>query len=606
MWNTYDGTTRFYELKKMKAMDNFKRVKASLPDHLKGYIVDQNEQEYTPEDQAVWRYTLRQLKHFLSENAHASYSQGLEKTGITVNEIPKIEEMCEKLSEFGWAALPVSGFIPPAAFMELQSLGILPIASAMRTVEHILYTPAPDIVHEAAGHAPILVDKDFAKYLKSYANVAKKAIISKEDLDQYDAIRQLSDIKENPDSSPEDIQKAEARLEQVTGAMTFVSEAARLGRMNWWTAEYGLIGDLENPKIYGAGLLSSIGESRSCLRPEVKKLPLDHRCLEYSYDITEKQPQLFVASSFESLEQVLEDMAETLSYRKGGYHGLSTALKAQTVNTVQLDTGLQISGQLSKIWDETINKDKTVSYYKFNGPTQLCYQGRELLGHGSARHPHGFSSPLGKLKGFSQPLSWATEEDLASMGVSIGQSCQLNFESDVTLTGELTQRLEKDGRWLLFTFRNCTVSYKNEILFDPSWGEFDMAIGEKVTSVFAGPGDRLAYGTTSTFSTRTVPKREPSPDEQKLFAIYESIRVMRKKEQVDLEILKNLCQQLTQFFPEQWLPRLEIFELFCRGWVHHDLLKSQLMEELTNLARLKPEWAEVIEPGLEIAEKIFP
>ena len=74
-------------------------------------------------------------------------------------------------------------------------MSILPIASDMRSVDHILYTPAPDIVHEAAGHAPILVDEKFASYLKSYAQVAKKAIISSEDLAQYEAIRDLRTLK---------------------------------------------------------------------------------------------------------------------------------------------------------------------------------------------------------------------------------------------------------------------------------------------------------------------------------------------------------------------------------------------------------------------------
>src|SRR5690606_19985716 len=129
----------------------------------------------------------------------------------------------------------------------------------------------PDIVHEAAGHAPILVDPQFASYLKEYAQVSKKAVISSEDLAQYEAIRDLSDVKENPDSTPEGIAAAERKLNQVNASISHISEAALLGRMNWWTAEYGLIGDLENPKIFGAGLLSSVGESAECLSPKVKK-----------------------------------------------------------------------------------------------------------------------------------------------------------------------------------------------------------------------------------------------------------------------------------------------------------------------------------------------
>src|SRR5690606_28663904 len=124
--------------------------------------------------------------------------------GISTESIPKISDMDKKLQDYGWRAVPVSGFIPPAAFMEFQAHGILPIACDMRTVEHILYTPAPDIVHEAAGHAPILIDPDFSKYLNSYAEVASKSILSSEDLALYEAIRNLSDIKESPQSTEDD------------------------------------------------------------------------------------------------------------------------------------------------------------------------------------------------------------------------------------------------------------------------------------------------------------------------------------------------------------------------------------------------------------------
>ena len=92
-----------------------------LPSHLKKYVVEQNYEKYSPVDHAVWRFILRQLKSFLSKHAHECYLEGLQKTGIEIERIPKISDISEKLSKFGWRAIPVSGFIPPAAFMELQS-----------------------------------------------------------------------------------------------------------------------------------------------------------------------------------------------------------------------------------------------------------------------------------------------------------------------------------------------------------------------------------------------------------------------------------------------------------------------------------------------------
>src|SRR5690606_2983944 len=103
----------------------------------------------------------------------------------------------------------------------------------------------------------------------------------------YEAIRFLSDIKENPDTKPAEIQLAQQKLDAAGAAMTFVSESTKVGRMGWWTIEYGLVGTTSNPKIYGAGLLSSVGEGQSCLSPKVKKIPLTLACVEQSYDITE-------------------------------------------------------------------------------------------------------------------------------------------------------------------------------------------------------------------------------------------------------------------------------------------------------------------------------
>ena len=89
---------------------------------------------------------------FFKKHAHSSYFEGLNKTGITFNKIPSIKDMNEKMSRIGWGAVPVRGFIPPWAFMEFQALGVLPIACDIRNSENLTYTPAPDIIHESAGH----------------------------------------------------------------------------------------------------------------------------------------------------------------------------------------------------------------------------------------------------------------------------------------------------------------------------------------------------------------------------------------------------------------------------------------------------------------------
>jgi phenylalanine-4-hydroxylase len=269
-----------------------------LPKYLQNYVVKQHYDKYTAREHATWRFIMRHARSFFKKHAYNVYLTGLEKTGVPISRIPNIDEMDQVLSKFGWGAVCVSGFIPPLAFLAFQAHKVLPIAADMRSLEHIAYTPAPDIVHEAAGHAPILADPDYANYLQSFAEIARKAIYSDEDVKLYEAIRLLSDVKENSDSTKEQIVEAETNLQNTVKSVTWDSEASIVSRIFWWTAEYGLIGSLQNPKIYGAGLLSSLGESRDCLEDKIEKIPLNMECTKQSYDITKPQPQLFVASDF--------------------------------------------------------------------------------------------------------------------------------------------------------------------------------------------------------------------------------------------------------------------------------------------------------------------
>ncbi len=96
------------------------------------------------------------------------------------------------------------------------------------------------------------------------------------------------------------------------------SEMALIRNLHWWTVEYGLIGTLDNFKLYGAGLLSSIGEGMSCLDSRVKKLPYTLAAMHCNYDITKPQPQLFVTPDFRHLTRVLEEYKQTMAWATGG------------------------------------------------------------------------------------------------------------------------------------------------------------------------------------------------------------------------------------------------------------------------------------------------
>lgn len=562
-----------------------------LPLHLKKYIVDQDYSKYTPLDHACWRYILRQLKNFLSDHAHESYLSGLEKTGLDIETVPKISDISEHLQKFGWRALPVSGFIPPAAFMELQSLSILPIASDMRSLDHLMYTPAPDIVHEAAGHAPFLIDPEYSDYLKQYAQIAKKAIISKEDYNLYEAIRELSDIKENPASTADEISQAEEKLNRLSDAVTYVSEGSQLSRMNWWTAEYGLVGDLNKPKIYGAGLLSSVGESKWCLSEKVKKIPLTLDCINQSYDITEPQPQLFVAKNFKHLSKVLEELADTMAFKTGGIEGLQKAVQAESINSVEFENGLQISGVLKKYFTE--NKD--VTYLQFTGPSQISFNNKQLAGHGKDYHLEGYGTPVGPIKNYSP-------DDFTD--TKIGHTVELQYVSGVNVKGVLKNILRVTPDAIILTFENATCSYKGEVLFQPAWGAYDIVIAKSVTSVFGGPADRGAYGAVDDFVASRVPAPKYSEKQLKLFKDYRSVRDLRTGGSYSADDISRLFNEFKKEVPEEWLLFLELLEMSVKKDFSPDLIRD-LDAHLKTIATKSETLQTNITAGLKLAYEKF-
>src|SRR5207247_4561779 len=322
---------------------------AATPKHLLQFAVDQRYDDYTPVDHAVWRFIMRQNTFLLREYAHKVYFQGLLDTGISFERIPRIQEMNDILGKIEWGGVAVDGFIPPAAFMEFQAYKVLVIACDMRQIHHIEYTPAPDMVHEAAGHAPRIVDREYSNYLQRFGEVGAQAMQSKKDFELYQAIRHLSILKERPNADPKEVDEATKLVEHRQKTLGEPSEMALLSRLHWWTVEYGLIGTLENTKIYGAGLLSSIGDSVSCLEPAVKKISYSIDAQTYAFDITTKQPQLFVCTDFQHLRRVLEEFASTMAFKVGGLEGINKAIECQNVATCAYSSGLQVSGVLSEV-----------------------------------------------------------------------------------------------------------------------------------------------------------------------------------------------------------------------------------------------------------------
>jgi phenylalanine-4-hydroxylase len=525
---------------------------AATPKHLLQFAVDQRYDDYTPVDHAVWRFIMRQNTFFLREYAHKVYFQGLLDTGISFERIPRIQEMNDILAKIGWGAVAVDGFIPPAAFMEFQAYKVLVIACDMRQIHHIEYTPAPDIVHEAAGHAPIIVDREYSRYLQRFGEVGAKAMSSKKDFELYQAIRHLSILKEQPNSDPKEVEEATKLVEHRQKTLGEPSEMALLSRLHWWTVEYGLIGTLENPKIYGAGLLSSIGESVSCLEPEVKKIPYSIDAVNMPFDITTKQPQLFVCRDFKHLADVLEEFASKMAYQVGGLEGINKAIECNNVATCEYSSGLQVSGVFTEV---IVDPNNNPIYLRTTGKTALAFANEEVSGHGIDYHREGFGSPIG---------NWKQTE------IVEGKKTKLEFDSGITIEGKIDKVLRRDGKVLLISFSNCAAKYGDRILFDPDWGTYDMAVGERIRSVFNGAADNDAYNQVALVpKERTI--KVPSDEKRKrLENLYAQVRKIRESK-TGYERLGEIWETQQAEHPDDWLLSMEIFEILDTTDQQHQL-----------------------------------
>ena len=565
-----------------------------LPKHLKQFIKPQEYADYTPINQAVWRYVMRKNVDYLAKVAHESYLEGLKKTGLEVNAIPNMYGMNRILKEIGWAAVAVDGFIPPNAFMEFQAYNVLVIASDIRQLEHIEYTPAPDIIHEGAGHAPIIANPEYAEYLRRFGEIGCKAISSARDYEMYEAVRLLSILKEAEGTPEADIKAAEDQVDFLQNNMGELSEMSRIRNLHWWTVEYGLIGTVENPKIYGAGLLSSIGESAWCMTNEVKKIPYDLSAADQSFDITKPQPQLYVTPDFGKLSSVLEEFANTMALRTGGLEGIEKVIKSNALATVELSTGIQISGVFSNV----IAYEGKPIYIQTTGPTALSYREKELVGHGTSHHAEGFGSPIGKLKGINLAIEDMSPRDLEAYGIYENKTVTLEFEGNIIVKGKIiTGSRNLQGDITVICFKNCSVTHGETILFAPEWGVYDMAVGKKAVSCFSGAADVNSFDTITHVPSSTTIKATFSEIRKTLENMYAEVRTIRESKKGH-EALASIFKKLKTNYTNDWLLAVELAELAKIN--NNNSLYTEIESYLNELKIKRKEVAHLISGGLDL------
>lgn len=224
--------------------------------------------EYTAEEQKVWQIVATKLEEIQSRRASEFYLDAKKKLGITTERIPQLSEMNKRLKELSnWRLAPIEGLVETRGFLSWLSYRTMLCTQYIRHTSRPEYTPEPDIVHEAIGHIPNFTNRDFADFSQFIGHGARIA--------------------------------TDEQLEE-------------LGRLYWFTVEYGLIEEHGESKAFGAGLLSSFGELEHAFTDNVERRPFDlERVIRTDYSYSDMQPILYVIPSYQFLKDTTRKYIES-------------------------------------------------------------------------------------------------------------------------------------------------------------------------------------------------------------------------------------------------------------------------------------------------------
>ncbi len=237
------------------------------------FMIVQDYSAYNDEQHAVWAELVNRMLPELEKHAARAYLDGFETIGLERDRLPNLESISARLApRTGWRSTPVSGFLPAPAFFEMLASRRFPTTTWIRDRGTLEYTPEPDIFHDVFGHVPMHAHPVFADFLEHYGRVCAGI----EDADVLE----------------------------------------KLGRLFWYTVEFGLIRERGEIKVYGSGLISSHGECRNVMEGHcaVHEFSL-HEVLNTPVKVDELHKLLFAVSSF---DQIYEAMREAEQLALGG------------------------------------------------------------------------------------------------------------------------------------------------------------------------------------------------------------------------------------------------------------------------------------------------
>ena len=151
-----------------------------------------------------------------------------------------------------------------------------------------------------------------------------------------------------------------------------------------------------------------------------------------------------------------------------------------------------------------------------------------------------------------------------------GGRATIEFESGVVVSGRVEKILRRDGKLLLITFTDCTVKFGDRVLFEPAWGKFDMAVGERIVSVFNGAADKDAYNQVALVPKERTIKSPSDAKRKKLENLYAQVREIRERK-VGYERLGEIWETQQAEHADDWLLSMEIFEILDEAGEQNDL-----------------------------------
>lgn len=226
---------------------------------------------YTNEDQDVWSTLFDRQYKLMQAGASEAHTRGLELTDFQSDRIPDFDHINQVLmAETDWQLAVVPGIVPNYTFFELMSHRRFPATTWLRKRSELDYLEAPDMFHDVFAHVPLLTNKEFSHFLEELSWIGL------------------------------DYCGDEQAIEYIS-------------RIYWFSVEFGLIREAEGLRIYGAGILSSSGETLYALSDEPKTYPFNVEQMMNTPYIKDKfQDKYFIIDSYEQLYQSIPQVKDFL------------------------------------------------------------------------------------------------------------------------------------------------------------------------------------------------------------------------------------------------------------------------------------------------------